>query len=1292
MTLQRCCIFLLIVSLIAMSVPTDAPANPAGQNSQQPISTVKRSSAEIIQHFQIPPERHTHESLFSQINHTATPGIDKIHRRILVTPGQIPGGLELISKNSHPVKVLPDIRRTLHPSIDRDDHPATIIDEISPESNGGNSDRPLVRLKTAGIFRGIQLYVIEYAPLQRTGTEKQPEFYDDIRVKIQLEDAPATMSANRAKLTPATLRLLEYLLPQDLPLSELTGGYYPYDHLLILGPEAFLPEMDRLAEWKRQTGLDVTVKSLNETGGIREEIHSSIKEAYLEWDSPPTYVLLAGHTELIPAFDGIRYPDSTARFEYPTDLYYSTMDGPDDVIPDLFIGRLPARTVDEFADMVDKIITYELVPPEHLEDCSRGAFVATGDTAFNTFVENTHRYAIEQNLSRPGMEADSIWVASGGRTEDIINAVNSGVNILCYSAHGTEYIWQDPTNSPAVYFWQEDINSLTNQGMFPLILSFGCKAGVYGTGYPSLGESWLLAEDRGASAFWGASNLTYWYEDDYLERRFFDGVNSEALTSLGVITTAALTETAVRGYPTGPYYFEIYNLLGDPSMPVKLGARDYPPLTVPGVISPEADSVSITIGDNSLNPNSWSTLYAGDQLLVRTELHPGENILYPDQLLSDYDSVLVTVNIPNRRIYRKELGVVEQYTVTVRPDSIPVDKQSNLTVRILDSQGDPWESGRVTIDGLGLDTPVHDTTNTDGEASVTLMPQAGEDLSLTGYDEADQPVFRRKIHVYGGQLFTDTSLTIQTPELNTDGFLVPRYTGLISWNGAPADVEMNLRGIPNNRYEVSGNELTFTPWVSGEIVLQIYKSGYQLHKNRVPVTVKRESLSGILLDSLTGTPVENQEILVTPADSVIADMTVRTDSSGYFLARHPVPLGRYTLSANRQGYHKFSRSFMVKWRDTHPDTLYMNPLSPAAIRGMVMDTEGNPIAGATVRIRGQDLDTSTDEEGIFQFSGVLPDSTAVIQIASRGYRDHFDSLQVIEDDSIFGLRYRLSDRAPEKRFHFEWDAELFDLTGDWEWGPPGKGLYYRGPDSAHGGTNVIATRLDYNYTTDTRSTLTSPVIYLDNYSEVALTFHHYFSMDYINTGFDGGNVKISGNGGMTWEIIYPEGGYSVDALHSTNHYLTGEPAFSGSQPFWKEETFLLDGEWSSPESLMVRFDFASTSRVEDVGWYIDDIRIFDPGYVGVDPPGIADSFQLFQNYPNPANASTVIEFTVPERTSVTLKLYDLRGRDVTTIFSGEVPRGRFRHVEDLSRLSSGLYFVRLESREYTAIRKLMVIR
>jgi hypothetical protein len=89
---------------------------------------------------------------------------------------------------------------------------------------------------------------------------------------------------------------------------------------------------------------------------------------------------------------------------------------------------------------------------------------------------------------------------------------------------------------------------------------------------------------------------------------------------------------------------------------------------------------------------------------------------------------------------------------------------------------------------------------------------------------------------------------------------------------------------------------------------------------------------------------------------------------------------------------------------------------------------------------------------------------------------------------------------------------------------------------------------------------------------------------------------------------------------------------------------------------------------------------------------LPDKFYLSQNYPNPFNPSTTIEYDIPKAGLVTLKIYDILGREVRTIVNEEKTAGRYKISFNASSFASGVYFYRLTSGGYTSIKKMVLLK
>jgi len=85
-------------------------------------------------------------------------------------------------------------------------------------------------------------------------------------------------------------------------------------------------------------------------------------------------------------------------------------------------------------------------------------------------------------------------------------------------------------------------------------------------------------------------------------------------------------------------------------------------------------------------------------------------------------------------------------------------------------------------------------------------------------------------------------------------------------------------------------------------------------------------------------------------------------------------------------------------------------------------------------------------------------------------------------------------------------------------------------------------------------------------------------------------------------------------------------------------------------------------------------------------------FILYQNYPNPFNPTTTIRFSLPQRSYVTLKVFDVLGREVATLVNEELNAGEHSVVYETKGLSSGLYICRLQMGQYAQQIKMEVIK
>lgn len=135
------------------------------------------------------------------------------------------------------------------------------------------------------------------------------------------------------------------------------------------------------------------------------------------------------------------------------------------------------------------------------------------------------------------------------------------------------------------------------------------------------------------------------------------------------------------------------------------------------------------------------------------------------------------------------------------------------------------------------------------------------------------------------------------------------------------------------------------------------------------------------------------------------------------------------------------------------------------------------------------------------------------------------------------------------------------------------------------------------------------------------------------------------------------------------------------------------GEWWTEEFGVVKFT-TDCSALYLKGCVIDGIMYGDTTTVGVEKEisGDVKEYSLSQNYPNPFNPSTVIRYQIPHAGRVTLKVYDLLGREAASLVDEFKEQGRYEAVFNASALSSGTYIYRIKVNDYSSAKKMQLIR
>ncbi len=174
--------------------------------------------------------------------------------------------------------------------------------------------------------------------------------------------------------------------------------------------------------------------------------------------------------------------------------------------------------------------------------------------------------------------------------------------------------------------------------------------------------------------------------------------------------------------------------------------------------------------------------------------------------------------------------------------------------------------------------------------------------------------------------------------------------------------------------------------------------------------------------------------------------------------------------------------------------------------------------------------------------------------------------------------------------------------------------------------------------------------------------------------------------------IIPANGFFVIVTDDTT--ASGFGLSSGGEKVWLDD---------SAGVLCDSMAFTAMTEVQSYGRYPDGtanmqiLPVITRGtansITGIfDNDGLINSFSLGQNYPNPFNPSTSISFTIPSTGFVSLKVYNVLGKEVATIINGMKNSGSYTVQFDAHGLSSGIYFYQLNAGNLTATKKFVVTK
>jgi len=300
--------------------------------------------------------------------------------------------------------------------------------------------------------------------------------------------------------------------------------------------------------------------------------------------------------------------------------------------------------------------------------------------------------------------------------------------------------------------------------------------------------------------------------------------------------------------------------------------------------------------------------------------------------------------------------------------------------------------------------------------------------------------------------------------------------------------------------------------------------------------------------------------------------------------------GIYSVTTGHAGYFPYSAtidSIEVADNTVSGNNFAFDPVTLGSVSGTVLLSDTTQNIFASILVVGQNtVSDSTDGSGNFSTAGVMPGNIRVFAM-KEGYVSASVDTFLANDGSNLQIDFMLYPGTNSIVFDFENDNGGFTGSGSWEWGSPSNG-----PGSAYQGVNLWATGLATDYGSGENSELITPELNLSGFANPKLTFAHWYDIEEntITPGnaYDGGNVKISTDGGSTFSSIDPLGGYPY-TISAASNVLNGQGVFSSTSAGWELAEFDLSAY--AGMNVVLKLHFGTDGSVQLPGWYVDSLAV-----------------------------------------------------------------------------------------------------
>ena len=515
------------------------------------------------------------------------------------------------------------------------------------------------------IHRDIRGQTLNFIPFQYNPVQKTLKVYNKIIVKIEFN---VSEKGNNELLRTNDENILNEVKSsyQKRYLNYTPTRYNSIGQegsMLIISPSEYFNELVPFIEWKKQSGKEVVLVDIADIGNDQSSIYNYVR-TYYQQNPDFLYLLIVGDHDKVACYDA----GPTGGWDSETkwsDAKYGLISNSNDWYPDIYVGRFSPTNQTDLSNIIHRNLQYEINP-----DTSDYYLTAIGLGSNEGYgfgddgeADWQHLRNIRTDLLNYGYQnvyefydgSQGGEDANGNPNSTIISdALNNGISFFNYTGHG------DINTCSSGNFSSSHINSATNTGKYPLVISVSCNAGTF-TSETCISEAWQRASNlgspTGAIAAAGSSILMSWAPpmatQDEIVDIIVESYPNNKIQSIGALFYSGQMKM-LDDYPnTGKEVIETWVLFGDPTT---LFRSDIPSEFI--VEHSEIEEIGLTSTTITCNiENASITLWNGDSLIGKSNVLNGQ-VDFNFDSIKTIDTLSIVINSYNKTPYFGQLRVI----------------------------------------------------------------------------------------------------------------------------------------------------------------------------------------------------------------------------------------------------------------------------------------------------------------------------------------------------------------------------------------------------------------------------------------------------------------------------------------------------------------------------------------------------------------------------------------------------------------------------------------------------------